>query len=208
MTQLSEQEIVNIKAFIDNLTAAKKHDSLNDLTAEKLKARIYSIAESDKNKNNKIDPTEAIPLIQGILSTNPSGDKILHGLCERAAIDDEAGKNSRDVIIASAAKAESHINFIREIAKATQKGMKTPEAAIESYRFMELGTTDQGLRSYVDKANKEISVAMSEQISEILKKDKSLADKAANLPDTTYLRTLDADNICIGVNKRGIGRSI
>ncbi len=208
MAKLSEQEVENIKAFVDKMVTTLKQDISASFTPDRLEAKINAVTESDKNKNNKIDPVEATGLIHSFISTSPSGQAMLSSLCEHAAIDDQKGKNAKQFLAANAEKSVSGINFIKAIAEATQKGVKTPESAIESYRFMELSVPSQEVRSYVDKANKEVALAISEQIGGILKKNKVLTDKAVNFPDTSELGTLDANQFCIGINNIGIGKTI
>lgn len=206
MVELSEADVANIKAQIDNLTAARKQDHINDLTPDRLKERINSIIKSDKNNNNKIDGTEVATFIRTALTTNPDGDKLFHALCELAATDDVNGRNAKQFLETNALGFAGNINFIREIAKATQHGAETPEIAIKSYKSFDMNTSNPDVRTHLDNANMDIALLMSKQIGEILKNDKVLADKTANLPDVSAL-ALDAQSFCVGVNHRGIGRS-
>lgn len=208
MPELSEQEIANIKALIDNIVAGRKKDILIGFAPDKLETKINAVAASDKNKNNKIDTKEAPALIQSFLAANPDGNKILHSMCEQAATDDQIGKNAQQALAGNAEKIVSGIKFIKEIAEAIKKGEKTPESAIESYRFMELSVPNHEIRTYVDKANKEVALAMSEQIGRVLRHDTVLTDKAASFPDASGISSLDANQVCVGVNNRGIGRSL
>lgn len=207
MTELTEEQVANIKIFIDNMVEEKKQDNKGQLTAAKFKEKVDAISESDKNGNNKIEGTEINTLIQSILATNPTGNAVFHELCERAATDDVIGKGSKQLLAYNAKKVADSVKFIKEIAAAAKNGTEVPEATLKSYSFMDLGTSNEDVRNHLDKANKEVALTMSEQIREILKNDKVLTEKAANLPTVVDLGTLDPEGFCVGVNHRGIGRS-
>lgn len=197
--------------------ARQEQDMKRVLTEDKIKADVTAIKNSNKDNSPELSLDEAVAHIKA-KTTDPTR-QVSNDYCEQSAHGTKQSEIYKNTLVNFGKTMGADTELLIESAKAVLGKKDTSEKAINNYAEVLSdgiigqiqGINDEQkkiIRPQIMDESKKMVLATTEQMKEILSKNRTLAQEVANLPDPSKLGHLTPDDICIATTGNGVGRKI